>query len=202
MRSLALVSLVSLVSLGACHHAAAPSTEPAPQPAVASCAQVAAHARDLVQPNHEDHIDFVVAIAKVTLDRCTADHWSDAARRCVMAAKDEDRGKRCLDVLPEPQRTAFLADLDRQTAPADKPEPPVAPDVTDPSGLPRECLEYRAKLMAYADCAKLPDDARKQMKDAFQQAWQQWEQIPEEGKASLAAACKSAVDAVATLTCP
>ena len=195
----AVASLAVVIAAG-CQHAAPPPPQtppPPPPPAVATCAQVASHVHDLVEPSHEGRDDLVSRMTSITLERCTGDNWNDAMRACVMATKDLEAGHHCLEKLPEAQRTAFLA--------AAKGEPDrVAgtPPAVDTHGLPQECVEYRHKIDDYFNCPSLPDASRNAAKDAIDQAYAQWEQLPDDGKAALAEPCKSMLDAIQSLTCP
>jgi hypothetical protein len=62
------------------------------------------------------------------------------------------------------------------------------------TGIP-ECDAYKAAVDKLASCEALPAEARKQMKDAFDQAAGAWANMPAEGKAAAATACKTAADA-------
>lgn len=62
------------------------------------------------------------------------------------------------------------------------------------TGIP-ECDAYKAAVDKLASCDAIPEATRKQMKDAFDQAAGAWANLPAEGKAAAATACKTAADA-------
>lgn len=62
--------------------------------------------------------------------------------------------------------------------------------------LPAECNEYKAAIESLAKCDKLPQQAKDALKQSYEQTSAAWASVPAEGKASLATACKAAVDAV------
>ena len=66
----------------------------------------------------------------------------------------------------------------------------------DSTGIP-ECDAYKAAIDKLATCDKIPEAARKQMKDAFDQAAGAWKSLPADAKAQAATGCKAAADAVA-----
>ena len=62
--------------------------------------------------------------------------------------------------------------------------------------LPAECNDYKAAIEKLATCDKLPQATRDALKQSYEQTSAAWANVPAEGKASLATACKSAADAV------
>ena len=66
----------------------------------------------------------------------------------------------------------------------------------DSTGIP-ECDAYKAAIDKLSTCDKIPEAARKQMKDAFDQAAGAWKSLPADAKAQAATGCKAAADAVA-----
>lgn len=62
--------------------------------------------------------------------------------------------------------------------------------------LPKECADYKAAVDKLATCEQLPAETRESLKKAYEQTSAAWANVPAEGKAALATACKSATDAV------
>ena len=62
--------------------------------------------------------------------------------------------------------------------------------------LPAECNDYKAAIEKLATCDKLPQATRDALKQSYEQTSAAWANVPAEGKAALATACKSAADAV------
>ena len=67
---------------------------------------------------------------------------------------------------------------------------------TTAGDLPAECAAYKAGIEKLATCDKLPQDARTSLKQAYEASSSAWASVPADGKAALAAACKSAADAL------
>lgn len=59
-----------------------------------------------------------------------------------------------------------------------------------------ECDRYRDALYDFASCENMPSEGRKALLDAYAQAESAWAQVPEEGRAALANACKAATQAI------
>ncbi len=66
-----------------------------------------------------------------------------------------------------------------------------------PTGLP-ECDAYRDSIFELAQCDGLTVEARDAILDAYRQTESAWIQVPAEGRAALADACKAATDAIRT----
>lgn len=64
------------------------------------------------------------------------------------------------------------------------------------SGLPKECLRYRAAILKLASCDKLPPETRDAIRESYEQAAAAWTSVPPERRADLATACTSAAEAV------
>jgi len=67
---------------------------------------------------------------------------------------------------------------------------------TTAGDLPAECAAYKAGIEKLATCDKLPQDARTSLKQAYEASSSAWASVPADGKAALAATCKSAADAL------
>lgn len=65
---------------------------------------------------------------------------------------------------------------------------------SDSTGIP-ECDIYRQEVEKLAKCDKMPEAARKAMKDGFDQAANAWKGLPAEAKVQAGQACKAAGDA-------
>ena len=61
---------------------------------------------------------------------------------------------------------------------------------------PQECADYKVAIMKLADCDKLPRTTRDALRESYEQTALAWSNVPEEGRAALATACKSAAEAV------
>jgi hypothetical protein len=89
-----------------------------------------------------------------------------------------------------------------------KPDPTAKADDTkkdQPAGdLPAECAEYKAAMDKLLGCDKVPQQTRDTLKRAFDAAAGGWTNIPADGKATVAQACKQAIDPVkqAAAACP
>jgi hypothetical protein len=87
--------------------------------------------------------------------------------------------------------------------PADPATPPTTAD-TKPTeaqpaatgDIPAECNEYKAGIEKLASCDKLPPETKETLKKAYEQAAAGWANVPAEGKAAVASACKSGADAL------
>jgi hypothetical protein len=77
-----------------------------------------------------------------------------------------------------------------------KPTAPTAP--TAAADLPAECGEYKAAIEKIASCDKVPQQQRDALKQAYDTSSSAWATVPADGKAALAASCKSATDAIKT----
>ncbi len=79
-----------------------------------------------------------------------------------------------------------------------KPAEPKPPETkpTATADLPTECTEYKAAIDKIATCDKVPQQTRDALKQAYDTSSNAWATVPADGKAALAASCKSATDAV------
>jgi len=64
------------------------------------------------------------------------------------------------------------------------------------SDMPAECGEWRDAVAKLASCEKLPAQSRDQLKTAYETAAAGWANLPADGKAAVAQACKGGVEAV------
>jgi hypothetical protein len=62
--------------------------------------------------------------------------------------------------------------------------------------LPGECGEWKDAISKLASCEKLPAQSRDALKQAYEAASTGWANVPAEGKAAVAQACKAGVEAV------
>jgi len=85
--------------------------------------------------------------------------------------------------------------------PVDRPPPPdaraVGPDpAPEPVGdLPPECGLYKALVGRLARCESLGPQ-RALLEQQFARSWQAWSQLPQGERATVAAGCRAAADAV------
>lgn len=75
-----------------------------------------------------------------------------------------------------------------EAKPDDKTTPAAAGD------LPAECADYKAAIAKLASCDKLPKEQRDALQKAFDATSASWANVPAEGKAAVAQACKQAAD--------
>lgn len=104
------------------------------------------------------------------------------------------------------EQTPVAKPTETMPTPADKPTEvkptedttakPTAP--TAAADLPAECAEYKAAIEKIATCDKLPQQQRDALKQAYDTSSSAWATVPADGKAALAASCKSATDAIKT----
>ena len=64
------------------------------------------------------------------------------------------------------------------------------------SNLPDECQRYKRAVVHLESCDKLPIEARRALKEGFDQAEVAWRDLPAEQRPALNDACKAAADAV------
>jgi hypothetical protein len=90
-------------------------------------------------------------------------------------------------VEPKPDDKAAKPD-DKAAKPDDK-----APAAGD---LPAECGEWKDAIAKLESCQKLSQQSREALKQAYDAASTGWSNLPADGKAGVAQACKAGVDAV------
>jgi hypothetical protein len=153
---------------------------------------------------------------------CVEDLWPDAAKQCVMSAKDFqamgncddafgkdafDRiGKRLMPVLEKIM--AVITGAGPDAAPLPPPPPPLVDagvagtqPSTGASMFEQTCSGYVAAMETYLKCDKFPDEARKAARDALDQMKKSFDQMgggqsPDVVK-SMADACKQGEAAIA-----
>ncbi len=152
-----------------------------------TCVEVRQHVDTLLEPRYGKDPEKLRKLGHAVTKHCLDDKWTPSLRKCVVDTRSLDDGHHCLDALPADQRTAFETAM--ETAAKD---PPVA----DPNALPAACLKYRDLMLKLSTCDKLPQASRDAMKDAFEQAWKAFSDVPPEGREALGESCKSAVDAM------
>lgn len=103
----------------------------------------------------------------------------------------------------EPAKTQEQTPVAKPTEPMAKPEDTTAKP-TAATNLPAECAEYKAAIEKIGACDKVPQQQRDALKQAYDTSSAAWATVPADGKAALAASCKSATDAIKTsaTACP
>lgn len=67
---------------------------------------------------------------------------------------------------------------------------------TTPSGLPKECDDYKAAIDKLTACPKLAPAAKDSLVQAYQAASASWARLPADSKKNLGATCKAGADSV------
>jgi hypothetical protein len=115
--------------------------------------------------------------------------------------KDKDKPAKD-DQTAQTQPKAVDPDKEKPAKPEEKPakpeEKPAKPEEKPVAAgdLPAECGEWKDAMAKLASCEKLPPASRDALKQAYDAAAAGWANIPAEGKAGVAQACKAGVDAV------
>jgi hypothetical protein len=114
-----------------------------------------------------------ITASRVAMQKaCTADHWDDTTRACIVVSD----AQRCY---PNALRWGYPA-LIAATVP----------------NLPDECGMYKAAVDRIATCDALPTSSRDAMKQAFDQAAAGWSGLDAESLKTLAPACRADADAM------
>ncbi len=89
------------------------------------------------------------------------------------------------------------------TAPFAYPAKPIMARPVD-DGLPAECYRYKQAVLRLESCDKFPTEARRALREGFDQAEIAWRGLPASAMTQLAEACKAGADAIsqsAAATC-
>ena len=119
--------------------------------------------------------------------------------------KTDKMDDKTVAVQPKPidDKTAPKPDdkMSAQPKPDDKTAP--KPDEKAQGDLLPECAAWRDAITKLSSCDKLSAQTRDTLKQAYDTAAAGWTNVPAEGKAALAQACKAGVDTVkqAAATC-
>ncbi|HVV83520.1 MAG TPA: hypothetical protein VHE35_10630 [Kofleriaceae bacterium] len=104
------LALAAAVALAACGGTQTPATAKKP-----TCDDVAANAEKqfLAIGDQSDEARQMAAIGRqVVLDRCPADHWSDEALACMIAATSHDQLRQCAETkLTDAQHTSMEQEI-------------------------------------------------------------------------------------------
>src|SRR5579884_579410 len=145
-----------------------------PLPPVATCAEVADHVYALLPAKSSRSR----AVRDAMEHRCDADHWSERTRNCIAEEPALDSRRGCRETLTASQRTqldAALSAISTALAPAQATTRFAA--ALCPMGVP-ECVELCVALDRFADCKKLPAQARETLKQSWLQALVSIAQLP------------------------
>jgi len=155
-------------------------------------------------------------LKETVVKRCKADKWSDAAIKCLTAAKAAEDFDKCEGTLTQEQKDNFEKDMKSAMGmPAEPPAPPPGGEpsggmppappageapVAGGSGLP-ECDAYMAAFEKYMGCDKVPQaakDTQKQALDGMKASWAALKDpnVPADTKKAAADGCKQAEDAL------
>ena len=121
----------------ACHHDAPPTMVAAPR--ASSCDQLADHVMSLMSAAHKAKPEELDPFRNVLSKRCTEDHWSAEAQRCLAGITTLLEGDKCERLLTPAQAKAL--ELDGQAAgrafedPAPPMNAPAAPAASTPKSL-------------------------------------------------------------------
>jgi hypothetical protein len=92
----------------------------------------------------------------------------------------------------QPKAVEANAEKPKVDDPVAKPDP----KAVAPGDLPAECGEWKDAIAKLASCEKLTQQSREALKQAYDAASTGWSNVPADGKAAVAQACKAGVDAV------
>ncbi len=109
--------------------------------------------------------------------------------------KDENKATPATTETSAP-KTTDSKPADPATAPTTADTKPTEAQPAATGDIPAECDEYKAGIEKLASCDKLPPETKDTLKKAYEQAAAGWANVPAEGKAAVASACKSGADAL------
>lgn len=144
------------------------------------------------------------ACAKKVSDEMAAWGREQPANNPAMSADDQKRanaiGRELGDCLLRvmAKRDAGSAAIGSAAAASPPPNPPPPPTGSGaaPSGLPKECDEYRALVTRLQTCEGMAKQARETLIKGYEEAATRWAMLAEESRESLAAACAGGGEAV------
>lgn len=203
--------LVGVVTCGVIACGGHPTPPPAPAPAAQlTCEQVAPSVDVLVRQRagggaaqRTRIAPFVKAMKAQVVQSCVADGWSMALRACLVGAHGHADFEGCERLFTPAQQRRFEVATEQVIA-ATLPELPAAPvgAAADGSTGIGACDVYLQVLDRYAACDKVPEQARRSLREMTDRQREAWKSIsdpamPAPARDAAVAGCKQATDAVA-----